>query len=82
MPEYVFIVLQSVIGKWQFERESSQTAQPKISDSQVRNFYIPILPKTAQQKIADLVQKSHEARKKAKKLLEEAKHKVEELIEK
>ena len=34
-----------------------------------------------QQQIAELVQKSHEARKKAKELLEEAKRKVEELIE-
>ena len=35
-----------------------------------------------QQKIADLVKKSHEARKKSKELLEEAKRKVEEMIEK
>lgn len=34
------------------------------------------------QRIADLVQKSHESRKKAKELLEEAKQKVEEMIEK
>ncbi len=82
IPEYMFIVLQSIVGKWQFERESSQTAQPKISDSQVKNFYIPTLPKPTQQKIAGLVSQSHEARKKAKELLEEAKQKVEELIEK
>jgi len=35
-----------------------------------------------QQKIAVLVRQSHEARKKAKELLEEAKRKVEEMIEK
>ena len=40
-----------------------------------------MLPRPIQQKIAELVQKSHEARKKAKELLEEAKRKVEELIE-
>ena len=34
------------------------------------------------QKIAELVRESHAARKKAKELLEEAKRKVEELIEK
>ena len=34
-----------------------------------------------QQKIAELVRESHAARKKAKELLEEAKRKVEELIE-
>jgi len=40
------------------------------------------LPKSTQQKIADLVRKSHEARKKAKELLDEARHKVEEIISK
>lgn len=35
-----------------------------------------------QQKIAEFVRQSHESRKKAKELLEEAKRKVEELIEK
>jgi hypothetical protein len=38
------------------------------------------LSKITQQKIADLVQKSHEARSKAKQLLEQAKNKVEEII--
>jgi restriction endonuclease S subunit len=43
---------------------------------------IPVLPKPTQQKIAELVQKSHEARSKAKELLAEVKQKVEKLIEK
>lgn len=81
LPEYFAVVLQSIVGKFQFEKEASQTAQPKISDSQVKSFYIPILPQPIQQKIAGLVRQSHESRKKAKELLEEAKHKVEELIE-
>jgi len=48
---------------------------------EIKKVIIPILPKTTQQKIADLVQKSHEARKRAKELLEKAKQKVESLIE-
>ncbi|MBI2888378.1 MAG: hypothetical protein HYY10_00455 [Candidatus Liptonbacteria bacterium] len=43
---------------------------------------VPVLPKTTQKKIAELVRQSHAARKKAKELLEEAKCKVEEMIEK
>ena len=82
LPEYLGVILQSIIGKSQFEKEASQTAQPKISDSQVGNFYVPILSNTKQEKIAELVKKSHVARKKAKNLLEEAKVKVEKLIEK
>ncbi|HUD08744.1 MAG TPA: restriction endonuclease subunit S [Candidatus Saccharimonadales bacterium] len=82
VPDYFCMVLHSIVGKLQFEKESTQTAQPKISDSQVKNFMVPILPIETQQKIADLVRQSHEARKKAKELLEEAKRKVEEMIEK
>ncbi|MDZ4284816.1 MAG: hypothetical protein U1A28_03255, partial [Patescibacteria group bacterium] len=48
----------------------------------IKDILIPILPRAAQQKIAELVRQSHEARIKAKELLEEAKQKVEQLIEK
>lgn len=76
MPEYLAVVLQSIVGKLQFEKEASQTAQPKISDMQVRGLYIPILSKSTQQKIGDLVSQSHKALKKAKELLKEAKQKL------
>ena len=49
---------------------------------QIKNCLIPILPDSIQQRIADLVQRSHSARKEAKQLLKEAKRKVEEMIEK
>ncbi|MEK7088134.1 MAG: restriction endonuclease subunit S, partial [Patescibacteria group bacterium] len=54
------------------------TAVPKES---INNVLVPILPKPIQQRIAELVQKSHESRKKARELLESAKQKVENLIE-
>lgn len=80
LPEYLSVVLHSIVGKLQLEKEASQTAQPKISDSQVRSLFIPILIRLTQQKIAELVKKSHQTRSKAKQLLEEAKNKVENLI--
>ncbi|MDR3559124.1 MAG: hypothetical protein P4L58_01840, partial [Candidatus Pacebacteria bacterium] len=49
---------------------------------QIKNVLIPILPKEIQKKITELVIQSYEARKKSKELLEEAKRKVEEFIEK
>ena len=82
IPEYLAILLQSTVGKLQFRKEASQTAQPKISDSQVRNFKIPGLPKSTQENISDLVCQSHQTLKKAKELLEKAKREVEEFIEK
>lgn len=53
----------------------------KLRPEQIKNIMTPILPNKIQQKIADLVRQSHEARKKAKELLEEAKRKVEQMIE-
>ena len=80
-PVYLTVVLNSVVGQLQSEKWQSATAQQYIYPKDIKNFKIPILPKPTQQKIADLVQKSHEARKKAKELLEEAKQKVENAIE-
>ena len=81
MKEYLFIVLRSIVGKLQFEKPTTGTSYPTIIDEDVENLIIPVLPRSTQQKIADLVQKSHEARLKAKQLLEETKNKVENLIE-
>ena len=64
------------------ERPTTGTSYPTITDEDVESIVIPISPKSIQQKIAELVQKSHESRKKAKELLGEAKHRVEEMIEK
>ena len=48
----------------------------------IKDLKVPILPKPTQDKIADLVYQSHQARKKAKELLDRAKREVEEFIEK
>ena len=79
---YLQIVFQSFVCRLQFEQKQAQTAQAKISDDELKTVLIPVLPKQKQQEIADLVKKSHQARKKSKELLEEAKRKVEEMIEK
>jgi|SRR3989344_3518171 len=79
--EYLQVVLRSTVGKLQMERPTTGTSYPTITDADVENIQIPILPRSMQEKIAELVRQSHESRKKAKALLEEAKHKVEELIE-
>jgi restriction endonuclease S subunit len=82
LKEYIFIVLRSIVGRLQFEKPTTGTSYPTITDQDVENVLVPILPIETQQKIADLVKQSHEARKKSKELLEEAKRKVEEMIEK
>jgi restriction endonuclease S subunit len=79
--EYLALCLNSIVGKMQAERDAGGSVIAHWKPEQIRNVVIPILPKTIQQKITDLVLQSHEARKKAKELLEEAKRKVEEMIE-
>ena len=80
--EYLALCLNSILGQMQTERDGGGSIITHWKPEQIKNVLIPILPKSTQQKITNLVQKSHEARKKAKKLLEEAKRKVEEIIEK
>ena len=80
-PEYLALCINSVIGQMQIERDAGGSVIVHWKPEQIKNLRIPILPKITQQKVADLVQQSHEARKKAKELLEQAKREVEELIE-
>lgn len=80
-PEYVTLCINSIVGRSQVERDAGGSVIAHWKPEQVKNLIIPILSQDKQEKIADLIRKSHEARKKAKELLEEAKRKVEDLIE-
>ncbi|HEY1835270.1 MAG TPA: restriction endonuclease subunit S [Candidatus Saccharimonadales bacterium] len=60
--EYVQVVLRSFLGKLQLERPTTGTSYPTVTDKDVENLVIPILPKATQIKIAELVKQSHEAR--------------------
>lgn len=80
-PEYLALCLNSVIGKWQAERDSGGSIIAHWKPEQISNMLIPVLPKEVQTNIANLVKQSHEARKKSKELLDLAKKKVEDLIE-
>ena len=79
--EYLALVINSIVGQWQVKRDTGGSVISHWRPDQIKNCLIPILPKPTQQKIANLVQKSHQAHKKAKQFLEEAKNKIENLIE-
>lgn len=81
-PEYLALCINSLIGQMQAERDAGGSVIEHWRPEQIKNLVIPILSQSTQQKIAELVKKSHEARKKSKELLDEAKRKVEEMIEK
>ncbi len=81
LPEVILILAKSPIFQWQLEKRCAGTILTAVPKESIKDILIPVLPKSIQQKIAELVRQSHEARKKAKELLEEAKRKVEEMIE-
>ncbi len=80
-PEYLALVLNSIVGQLQAQRDAGGSIIAHWKPEQIKNLIVPILPTSIQEKIADLIVKSHQARKKAKELLDEAKLKVEEMIE-
>jgi len=81
-PEYLALVLNSIVGRLQAERDAGGSIIAHWKPEQIKNLVVPILPSALQEKIADLITKSHQARTRAMELLEEAKSKVEEMIEK
>jgi type I restriction enzyme S subunit len=66
----------------QIERDAGGSVIAHWKPEQIKELKVPILSKTIQTKIADLVFQSHQARKKAKELLDKAKREVEQFIEK
>ena len=79
--EYLALCTNSLVGQLQAERDAGGSVIAHWKPEQIKQVQIPILPEKSQQKIAELVRESHAARAKAKQLLEDAKRKVEELIE-
>lgn len=80
--EYLALCLNSIIGKMQAERDAGGSVIMHWKPEEIKNVVIPILPKPIQQKISSFIRQSFESRIKAKELLEEAKKKVEDMIDK
>lgn len=81
MPAVLLVLAKSLVFQMQLQKQTAGTILTAVSKEAIKNVLVPILPKATQQKIADLVKQSHEAHKKARALLEQAKKKVESLIE-
>lgn len=80
--EYLALCLNSLIGQMQAKRDAGGSVIAHWKPEQVKDVVVPILSREIQEQISGLVRQSHEARRRSKELLEEAKRKVEELIEK
>jgi len=79
--EYLALILNSLVGQEQAERDAGGSIIKHWKPEQIKNVLIPIISNDKQKIISDLVKKSFDARKKSKELLDEAKRKVEEIIE-
>ncbi|MFU2157964.1 hypothetical protein [Caldisericum sp. AR60] len=82
LPEVLLVLSKTIVLQSQLKKRCSGTILSAVPKESLRDIVIPLLPPSIQQKIASLVQQSHEARKKAKELLEIAKKAVEIAIEK
>ena len=78
---YYVSLFFNTIGSLLMIRESRGSVQARLNQETLKEIVLPILPKPTQGKIADLVCQSHQARQRAKELLEKAKREVEEFIE-
>lgn len=81
LPQVLLVLSKSVVLQAQLKKECAGTILTAVPSESLKRIIIPILPPETQQKIAELIKQSHEARRKVKELLEEAKRKVEEAIE-
>ncbi len=79
-PYYLLVVLRSPVGQGQLLRWVTGSTNGHLAPRDVMRVLTPRLGKT-ERVISDLVQESLSARKEAEALLEQAKRRVEELIE-
>jgi restriction endonuclease S subunit len=81
-PETLLVYLNSQIAQELiYQNIVGSSGVISIYDSYTKELPIPLITSSINNKITELVHQSHEARKKAKELLEEAKRRVEEMVE-
>ena len=80
--EYLALIINSQIGQMQMKRDSGGSIINHWKIEEIKNLKVPLLADNTQEKIENLCNESFSKRKQAKQLLEQAKHKVEEMIEK
>lgn len=78
---YLLALVKSIIVREQMRCEASGTILAAVPAKSLRNIIVPNIPPEKRDEIAQLVEKSHAARREAKALLEKAKRAVEIAIE-
>ena len=78
---YMGLVMQSLIGQLQTQKHARGSAQAELYPSDIDKFVVPLLPPDTQRAIGDLLRESLSKQLESKRLLVEAKTRVEQLIE-
>lgn len=79
--DVLVLLLNSIFCKLQFERIGTGGVQTNISSNDILNILIPKINPATQEQIALKIQKSFTLRAKSKDLLQNAKFKIEQMIE-
>jgi len=82
LPEYLFVLFKTDLYRELLIRKTTATMYPAVSENDIMQLDIPILPMDIQEHIRDLVMIGFQSRENSKKLLEIAKKTVEIYIEK
>lgn len=78
---YMAMVFQSIVGQFQTQKYARGSAQAELYPADINKFVIPLLPPEKQTKIGNLVRESLVKKRESSQLLEQAKARVEQLIE-
>lgn len=80
-PAYMAMVLQSLVGQFQSQKHARGSAQAELYPADIDKFVVPLLAAQKQREIGDLVRESLAQQRESARLLEQAKARVEKLIE-
>ena len=77
---YMALVFQSAVGQFQTQKHARGSAQAELYPTDIDRFVVPLLDADKQEGIGNLVRKSLAMQHESRKLLEQAKTRVEQLI--
>jgi restriction endonuclease S subunit len=78
---YMALVFQSVVGQFQTQKHARGSAQAELYPNDIDRFVVPLIDDDTQKVIGDLVRESLVKQQESWRLLEQAKARVEQLIE-
>ncbi len=82
--EYLALLFNSIIGRYYFKYSAKGKNQTmvKISSEELNNFFLPVPPIKAQQKIVDEIKAELDKQEEIKSKIESERNKIDEIIEK